>query len=117
MEVSKTYALAENFEKSYKFLGLIESDRFYKEGISEIIIIQSHKDKVGAKKLARKMLEQGGKIIDNKFIGQIAYAQAISGDIKNSLKTLKKMELGIDYSQAMINIANHISLLQVGRLI
>ena len=38
-------------------------------------------------------------------------------NIKNSLKTLKKMELGIDYSQAMINIANHISLQQVDRLI
>ena len=117
MEAAKAYALAGKFDKSHKFLGLIEIDRFYKEGISEIIIIQSHKDKVGAKKFAKKMLEHGGKIIDNKFIGQIAYAQAISGDIKNSLKTLKKMELGIDYSQAMINIANHISLQQVDRLI
>jgi hypothetical protein len=117
MEVAKTYALVGNFKKSHKLLGLIESDRFYKEGVSAVIIIQSHKDKDGAKKLALEMLEQGGKIIDNKFIGQIAYAQAISGDIKNSLKTLKKMELGIDYSQAMINIANHISLQQVDRLI
>jgi len=116
MEVAKTYALAGKFDKSHKFLGLIESDRFYKEGISEIIIIQSHKDKVGAKKLARKMLKQGGKIIDNKFVGKIAYAQAISGDIENSLKTLKKMELGIDYSQAIINIANQISLRQVDYL-
>ena len=112
MEVAKTYALAENFEKSYKFLGLIESDRFYKEGISEVIIIQSHKDKAGAKKLALKMLEHGGKIIDNKFIGKIAYAQAISGDIENSLNTIKRMELGFDYSQALINIANKISLQQ-----
>ena len=53
MEVAKTYALAENFEKSHKLLGLIESDRFYKEGISEVIIIQSHKDKAGAKKIGR----------------------------------------------------------------
>ena len=117
MEVAKTYALAGKFDKSHEFLGLIESDRFYKEGISEIIIIQSHKDKVGAKKLAKKMLEHGGKIIDNKFIGQIVYAQAISGDIKNSLKNLKIMKLGFDYSQALINIANHISLQQVDRLI
>ena len=112
MEVATTYALAENFEKSHKLLGLIESDRFYKEGISEVIIIQSHKDKAGAKKLALKMLEHGGKIIDNKFIGKIAYAQAISGDIENSLNTIKSMELGFDYSQALINIANKISLQQ-----
>jgi hypothetical protein len=112
LEIAKTYALAENFEKSYKLLGLIESDRFYKEGISEVIIIQSHKDKAGAKKLALKMLEHGGKIIDNKFIGKIAYAQAISGDIENSLNTIKTMELGFDYSQALINIANKISLQQ-----
>ena len=112
MEVATTYALAENFEKSHKLLGLIESDRFYKEGISEVIIIQSHKDKAGAKKLALKMLEHGGKIIDNKFIGKIAYAQAISGDIENSLNTIKTMELGFDYSQALINIANKINLQQ-----
>ena len=112
MEVATTYALAENFKKSHKLLGLIESDRFYKEGISEVIIIQSHKDKAGAKKLALKMLEHGGKIIDNKFIGKIAYAQAISGDIENSLNTIKTMELGFDYSQALINIANKINLQQ-----
>ena len=58
------------------------------------------------------MLEHGGKIIDNKFIGQIAYAQAISGDIENSLNTIKRMELGFDYSQALINIANKINLQQ-----
>ena len=40
-EVAKTYALAGEFKKSHELLGLIESDRFYKEGISEIIIIQS----------------------------------------------------------------------------
>ena len=102
---------------SQKFLGLIEIDRFYKEGISETIIIQSHKDKVGAKKLARKMLEQGGKIIDNKFIGKIAYAQAISGDIKNSLNTIKEMEIGFDLSQTLINIANQIYPQREDRLI
>ena len=116
MEVAKTYALVENFEKSHKLLGLIESDRFYKEGISEVIIIQSHKDKAGAKKLALKMLVHGGKIIDNKFIGKIAYAQAISGDIENSLNTIKTMELGFDYSQTLINIANQINLQQVNHL-
>ena len=117
MEVAKTYALAGKFDKSHEFLGLIESDRFYKEGISEIIIIQSHKDKVGGKKLARKMLEQGGKIIDNKFIGKIAYAQAISGDIKNSLNTIKEMEIGFDLSQTLINIANQINPQREDRLI
>ena len=117
MEVAKTYALAENFEKSHKFLGLIESDRFYKEGISYVIIIQSHKDKLGAKKLALQMLEQGGKIIDNKFMGNIAYAQAISGDIENSLNTLKKMKVGSDFSQTLISIANQINLQQEDPLI
>jgi len=117
MEVAKTYALAENFEKSRKFLGLIESDRFYKEGISDVIIIQSHKDKLGAKKLALQMLEQGGKIIDNKFMGNIAYAQAISGDIENSLNTLKKMKVGSDFSQTLISIANQINLQQEDPLI
>ena len=117
MEVAKTYALAGKFDKSHEFLGLIESDRFYKEGVSEIIIIQSHKDKVGAKKLAQKMLEQGGKIIDNKFIGKIAYAQAISGDIKNSLNTIKEMEIGFDLSQTLINIANQINPQREDRLI
>ena len=112
MEAAKAYALVGKFDKSHELLGLIESDRFYKEGFSEIIIIQSHKDKVGAKKLVLKMLKQGGKIIDNKFIGQIVYAQAISGDIKNSLKNLKIMKLGFDYSQALINIANEISFQQ-----
>ena len=116
MEVAKTYALAGKFDKSHELLGSIESDRFYKEGVSEIIIIQSHKDKAGAKKLALRMLKQGGKIIDNKFVGKIAYAQAISGDIENSLKTIKNMELGFDYSQILINIANQVSLPQANYL-
>ena len=73
--------------------------------------------KVGGKKLARKMLEQGGKIIDNKFIGKIAYAQAISGDIKNSLNTIKEMEIGFDLSQTLINIANQINPQREDRLI
>ena len=108
MEAAKAYALAEKFDKSHELLGLIESDRFYKEGISEIIIIQSHKDKAGAKKLALKMLEQGGKIIDNKFTGKIVYALAISKDIENSLNIIKTMELDFDYSRALINTASQI---------
>ena len=116
MEVAKAYALTENFKESYKILGLIESDRFYKEGISDVIIIQSQKDNDGAKKLVLMMLEQGGKVIDNKFIGMLAYAQAISGDIKNALNTTKKMNVGFDFSQVLINIANQISLQQASPL-
>ena len=114
-EVAKTYALAGKFKKSHELLGLIESDRFYKEGISEIIIIQSRKDKDGARKLSLKMLDQGWKIIDNKLIGNIVYALAISNDIENSLNIVKKMDMGFDFSQSLINIANEISLQQVGR--
>ena len=116
MEVAKAYALTENFKESYKILGLIESDRFYKEGISDVIIIQSRKDNDGAKKLVLMMLEQGGKIIDNKFMGMLAYAQAISGDTKNALNTTKKMNVGFDFSQVLINIANQISLQQASPL-
>ena len=112
MEAAKAYALAEKFDKSHELLGLIEDDRFYKEGISEIIIIQSHKDKAGAKKLALKMFDEGGKIVDNKFTGIIVYALAISKDIENSLNIIKTMELGFDYSQALINTANQISFQQ-----
>ena len=57
MEVAKTYALAGKFDKSHELLGSIESDRFYKEGVSEIIIIQSHKDKVGGKSYPKGPLE------------------------------------------------------------
>ena len=110
MEVAKAYALAEKFDKSHEILGLIESDRFYKEGVSEVIIIQSYKDKIGTKELALKMLTQGGKIIDNKIIGQIAYAQAISGDIENALITVKKMTVGFDLSETLINIARQTNL-------
>ena len=112
MEAAKAYALAEKFDKSHELLGLIESDRFYKEGISEIIIIQSRKDKDGARKLAIQMFDQGGGIVDNKFIGIIVYALAIAKDIENSLNIVKTMDLGFDYSQALINIANEINLQQ-----
>ena len=61
------------------------------------------------------MLDQGGKIIDNKLIGNIVYALAISNDIENSLNIVKKMDMGFDFSQSLINIANEISLQQVGR--
>ena len=62
------------------------------------------------------MLKLGGKIIDNKLIGKIAYAQAISGDIENSLLTTKKMDIGFDFSQVLINIASQISLQQANPL-
>ena len=48
--------------------------------------------------------------MDNKFFGMIAFAQAISGDIYNALDTSKKMSLGFDFCQTLINIATHISL-------
>ena len=111
-EVAKSYALIGEFNTSHELLGLIESDRFYKEGVSEVIIIQARNDKLGAKSLATKMLNLGGKIIDNKFLGRIAYAQAITGDIENALITTKKMSYGFDLSQTLISIANQISLQQ-----
>ena len=97
---------------AYELLSVIESDRFYKEGISEVLIIQAKNDKIGAGNLASKMLEHGGKIIDNKFLGRIAYVQAISGNIGDSLNIIKTMELGFDYSQALINTANQNSFQQ-----
>ena len=115
-EVAKSYALIGDFNVAYKLLGIIESDRFYKEGVSEVLIIQAKNDKIGARNLASKMLELGGRIIDNKFLGQIAYAQAITGDIENSLLTTKKMDIGFDFSQVLINIAKQISLQQVSPL-
>ena len=115
-EVAKSYALIGDFNVAYKLLGTIESDRFYKEGVSEILIIQAKSDKIGARNLALKMLELGGKIIDNKFLGQVAYAQAITGDIENSLLTTKKMDIGFDFSQVLINIAKQISLQQASPL-
>jgi len=115
-EVAKSYALIGDFNVAYKLLGTIESDRFYKEGVSEILIIQAKSDKIGARNLASKMLELGGKIIDNKFLGQVAYAQAITGDIENSLLTTKKMDIGFDFSQVLINIAKQISLQQASPL-
>ena len=115
-EVAKSYALIGDFNVAYKLLGTIESDRFYKEGVSEILIIQAKSDKIGARNLSSKMLELGGKIIDNKFLGQVAYAQAITGDIENSLLTTKKMDIGFDFSQVLINIAKQISLQQASPL-
>ena len=111
-EVAKSYALIGDFNMAYELLSVIESDRFYKEGISEVLIIQAKNDKIGAGNLASKMLEHGGKIIDNKFLGRIAYVQAISGNIGDSLNIIKTMELGFDYSQALINIAHEISFQQ-----
>ncbi len=109
-EIAKSYAIANNFDKSHELLGQIESDRFYKEGVSEVLLIQAYKDSIGTKKLASEMLKYGGKIMDNKFFGKIAFAQAISGDIYNALDTSKKMSLGFDFCQTLINIATHISL-------
>jgi tetratricopeptide (TPR) repeat protein len=111
-EVAKSYALIGEFNIAYELLSVIESDRFYKEGVSEVLIIQAKNDKMGARNLASKMLEHGGKIIDNKFLGKIAYAQAISGNIGGSLNIIKTMELGFDYSQALINIAHEINFQQ-----
>ena len=115
-EVAESYALIGNFKIAYELLGSIESDRFYKEGVSGVLIIQAKNDKLGARNLASKMLKLGGKIIDNKLIGKIAYAQAISGDIENSLLTTKKMDIGFDFSQVLINIASQISLQQANPL-
>ena len=111
-EVAKSYALIGEFNIAYELLSVIESDRFYKEGVSEVLIIQAKNDKMGARNLASKMLEHGGKIIDNKFLGKIAYAQAISGNIGGSLNIIKTMELGFDYTQALINIAHEINFQQ-----
>ena len=58
------------------------------------------------------MFDEGGKIVDNKFTGIIVYALAISNDIENSLNIIKTMELGFDYSQALINIAHKINFQQ-----
>ena len=38
--------------------------------------------------------------------------KTITKDIENSLNIVKTMDLGFDYSQALINIANEISLQQ-----
>ena len=45
---------------------------------------------------------------DNKLIGNKLYALAISNDIENSLNIVKKMDMGFDFSQSLINIANEI---------
>ena len=115
-EVAKTHAIVGNFETSHKLLSLIESDRFYKEGISDVIVIQSKIDKIGSRKLALNILNLGGKIVDNKLLGKIAYSQAISEDVENALITVKKMNMGFDLSQTLINIANQIILQQADPL-
>ena len=111
-EIARAYANIGDFKKSHELLGLIESDRFYKEGMSDVIIIQALKDKSGASKLASKMMKLGGEIVDNKFLGKIAYAQAISGQLESALITVKKMNVGVDLSETLINITNHINLQQ-----
>ena len=80
--------------------------------MSDVIIIQALKDKSGASKLASKMMKLGGEIVDNKFLGKIAYAQAISGQLESALITVKKMNVGVDLSETLINITNHINLQQ-----
>mgnify|MGYP001177099330 CR=1 FL=1 len=117
MEVAKAYALADDFNNSHEIIGLIESDRFYKEGISEILIIQAKKDKKGAIELASKLINHGGKIIDTKILGKIASAQAICGEFEDSLISLNKMSLGFDFSQTIIDIANYFNPQRVNLLI
>ena len=57
-------------------------------------------------------MKLGGEIVDNKFLGKIAYAQAISGQLESALITVKKMNVGVDLSETLINITNHINLQQ-----
>lgn len=112
MTVAKSYAHVGNFEKAYKLLGLIESDRFYKEGIHKIIYLQSKVNKEDAKIKILEILNFGGKILDNKLISELATVQSISGDIENSFKTINLVVPSVDLSESLINIAIHISLQQ-----
>lgn len=110
LNVAKTYAQVSNFEKAYKFLALIESDRFYKEGIHDILFLQSKKNKKDAKKTALELLNFGGTILDSKFMSKIATIQSIAGDIENSFKTINQVSPSIDLSESLINIAININL-------
>ena len=117
LNVAKTYAQVSNFEKAYKFLALIESDKFYKEGIHDILFLQSKKDKKEAKKKALELLNFGGTILDSKFMSKIATIQSIAGDIENSFKTINQVSPSIDLSESLINIAININLQQADPLI
>ena len=117
LNVAKTYAHVNNFEKAYKFLALIESDKFYKEGIHDILFLQSKKDKKEAKKKALELLNFGGTILDSKFMSKIATIQSIAGDIENSFKTINQVSPSIDLSESLINIAININLQQADPLI
>jgi len=117
LNVAKTYAQVSNFEKAYKFLALIESDKFYKEGIHDILFLQSKKNKKEAKKKALELLNFGGTILDSKFMSKIATIQSIAGDIENSFKTINQVSPSIDLSESLINIAININLQQADPLI
>ena len=117
LNVAKTYAQVSNFEKAYKFLALIESDKFYKEGIHDVLFLQSKKNKKEAKKKALELLNFGGTILDSKFMSKIATIQSIAGDIENSFKTINQVSPSIDLSESLINIAININLQQADPLI
>ena len=108
-EVAKSYALIGDFNVAYKLLGTIESDRFYKEGIIDVLYLQAKSNKPETTDLSINILNLGGKIIDNKFIGDIATILSISGDIDNSLKIVKKMKFRVDLTQTLINLAKEIN--------
>ena len=97
-------------------MGLIESDRFYKEGIHDILYLQSKTKKREASKKALEILNFGGTILDNKFLSKIAVIQSISGDIENSFKTINNVTPSVDLSESLINIAIHINLQQANPL-
>ena len=116
LKIAKSYAQVNNFEEAYKLLGLIESDRFYKEGIHDILYLQSKTKKREASKKALEILNFGGTILDNKFLSKIAVIQSISGDIENSFKTINNVTPSVDLSESLINIAIHINLQQANPL-
>ena len=107
--IAKSYARIGNFDEAYKLLGLIESDRFYKEGIYDVLYIQSKKNKEGARKKALQVLNFGGNLLDNKFVSKIAVIQSIAGDIENSFNTINQVSPSVDLSDSLINIAIHIN--------